>query len=48
VRAVSDAGPIIHLSWIGQLELLEGLFEEVLVPEAVRDEVLPAVDLHQH
>jgi uncharacterized protein len=40
MRAVSDAGPLIHLSWIDQLGLLEQLFEEVIVPPAVRDEVL--------
>ena len=40
MRAVSDAGPLIHLSWIDQLGLLDRLFEEVLVPPAVRDEVL--------
>ena len=40
MRAVSDAGPLIHLSWIGQLGLLERIFEEVFVPPAVRAEVL--------
>src|SRR6266545_7538515 len=40
MRAVSDAGPLIHLSWIDQLALLDRLFEEVIVPPAVRDEVL--------
>jgi predicted nucleic acid-binding protein len=42
VRAVSNAGPIIHLSWVDRLDLLEALFQEVLVPAAVRDEILPA------
>ena len=42
MRAVSNAGPIIHLSWIGRLDLLAALFEEVLVPLAVREEVLRA------
>lgn len=42
MRAVSDAGPLIHLSWIDQLSLLEELFEAVDVPVAVRDEVLAA------
>lgn len=41
MRAVANAGPLIHLSWIDQLELLGHLFDEVLVPEAVRQEVLP-------
>lgn len=40
MRAVSDAGPLIHLSWINQLGLLDRLFEEVIVPPAVRGEVL--------
>lgn len=38
MRVVSNAGPIIHLSWIDRLSLLPQLFEEVLVPVAVRDE----------
>lgn len=42
MRAVSNAGPIIHLSWIGRLDLLPFLFDEVLVPLAVRHEVLRA------
>src|SRR5579864_3517351 len=42
MRAVSNAGPLIHLSWIEQLDLLAILFDEVLVPLAVRDEVLRA------
>lgn len=40
MRAVADAGPLIHLSWVNQLGLLNGLFEEVLLSPAVRDEVL--------
>lgn len=40
MRAVSDAGPLIHLSWIGRLDLLQELFDEVIAPAAVRDEVL--------
>lgn len=42
MRAVSDAGPLIHLSWINQLDLLSRLFDEILVPAVVRDEVLAA------
>lgn len=30
MRAVSDAGPLIHLSWIDQVDLLERIFEERL------------------
>lgn len=40
MRAVVDAGPVIHLSWIDRLDLLDQLFEEVFLPPAVRDEVL--------
>ena len=39
-RVVLDAGPVIHLSWLHRLDLLPALFEEVLIPPAVRDEVL--------
>jgi uncharacterized protein len=42
VKAVANAGPLIHLSWIDQLNLLPILFDEVLVPLAVQDEVLRA------
>lgn len=42
MRAVSDAGPLIRLSWLDQLELLAHLFDEALVPGAVREEVLRA------
>ncbi len=42
MRAVANAGPLIHLSWIDELDLLPALFEEFLVPLAVRDEVLRA------
>ena len=42
MRAVANAGPLIHFSWIDQLDLLPALFEEVLVPLAVQHEVLRA------
>ena len=42
MRAVSNAGPVIHLSWVGRLDLLRAIFAAVLVPLAVRDEVLRA------
>ncbi len=42
MRAVTNAGPLIHLSWIGHLNLLPAAFEEVLVPPAVQEEVLRA------
>ncbi len=40
MKAVSNAGPLIHLSWLGRLELLYELFDVVVVPGAVRREVL--------
>lgn len=39
---VADAGPLIHLGAIGQLELIRRLSAEVLVPRAVFDEVVIA------
>jgi predicted nucleic acid-binding protein len=40
VRAVSNAGPLIHLSWLDLLGLLPALFDEVVIPPAVQQEVL--------
>lgn len=37
---VADAGPLIYLSAIGQLELLRRLHDRVLVPRTVFDEVV--------
>lgn len=37
---VADAGPLIHLSAIGQLDLIRRLFGEVLVPPSVFHEVV--------
>lgn len=42
MRAIANAGPIIHLSWIGRLDLLPAVFEEILVPSAVQAEVFRA------
>jgi uncharacterized protein len=42
VKAVSNAGPIIHLSWINRLDILGDLFEQIVIPTAVRNEVLRA------
>lgn len=36
---VADATPLIYLARIGHLDLLEALFDETLVPEAVYEEV---------
>ena len=41
---IADAGPLIAWSRIDALELLHGLFGQVLVTEEVRDEALPATD----
>jgi predicted nucleic acid-binding protein len=42
VRAVADAGPIIHLSWLDLLDILTQVFEEISVPTAVEAEVTNA------
>jgi predicted nucleic acid-binding protein len=44
MRAVADAGPLIHLAWLNHLDWLYLLFEEVFVPLAVRDEILRLAD----
>ncbi len=41
---IADAGPLIALSRIDALDLLRGLFGQVLVTEEVRDEALPVAD----
>ena len=41
---IADAGPLIALSRIDALDLLRGLFGQVLVTEQIRDEALPAGD----
>ncbi|MBI4306814.1 MAG: hypothetical protein HY678_10895 [Chloroflexi bacterium] len=35
MRAVTDAGPLIHLSWLDRLDLFHLLFDEVIAPAAV-------------
>jgi uncharacterized protein len=40
VIVVADAGPIIHLSLIGQVDLLPALYGRILVPEVVYQEVV--------
>lgn len=42
MTAVTNAGPLIHLSWLGMLDLLPALFGGILVPEAVEGEALRA------
>lgn len=42
MRAVADAGPLIARSWLDRLDLLDALFDEVLIPRAEAREVLSA------
>jgi len=37
---VANAGPLIHLARINKLHLLQDLFKEVYIPEAVKNETL--------
>ena len=39
-RVVSNTGPLIALATIGQFDLLRKLFGEILIPPAVRAEIL--------
>ena len=39
---VSDAGPLIYLGGAGELDLLRKLYDEVVVPRVVYDEVVLA------
>ncbi len=39
MRAVADATPLIALALLGRLDLLRQIFDEVIVPSAVYDEV---------
>jgi predicted nucleic acid-binding protein len=39
VTVVSDTSPICYLLLIGQIELLEALFQRVYIPSAVQDEL---------
>lgn len=38
LKVVSNSSPLIHLSKIGLLDILEKLFDEIIIPEAVYDE----------
>jgi uncharacterized protein len=42
VIVVSDSSPLITLASVGELELLRNLFDEVLIPGRVWDEVVQA------
>jgi len=37
---VADSGPLIHLSLIGRLDLLSGLYGKILIPDLVYNEVV--------
>jgi uncharacterized protein len=39
-RLISNTGPIIALCSIDRLEILRGIFEEVVLPETVHDEIM--------
>jgi predicted nucleic acid-binding protein len=39
-RLISNTGPIIALCSIDRLEILRGIFEEAVLPETVRDEIM--------
>jgi len=41
---VSDASPLILLSKIGKLNLLKELYQEIIIPLQVRDEVVEHKD----
>lgn len=43
--AVSNSSPLIALEQIGQLDLLEKLFADIIVPQAVVRETAPTVQL---
>ena len=40
MTAVSNAGPLIHLAKIRRLNLLEDIFNEIIIPRAVKVEVI--------
>lgn len=41
---IADAGPLIALSRIGRLDVLQGLFGEVWMTDEIRSEVLPSAE----
>jgi len=40
MRAVVNSSPLIFLAKIGKLDLLNKLFDEVIIPKAVYEEVV--------
>ncbi len=45
--AVADTGPLLYLILIGQIELLPQIFEKVLIPHAVAEEMTDPSTPHQ-
>ena len=43
MKVVLDASPLISLAVIGQLELLPKLFTEIIIPQAVSQEISAAI-----
>lgn len=43
---VSDASPIISLATVGQLDLLQKLYGTVIIPQAVRNEIMGEEEGH--
>ncbi|MFC1834111.1 hypothetical protein ACFL2Q_05170 [Thermodesulfobacteriota bacterium] len=39
-RVVSNTGPMIALTLVDRLDLFQYIFDEVLIPEAVHNEIL--------
>ena len=40
MKVVSNSSPLINLAWIDQLHLLPEFYGEILIPEAVWDEIV--------
>jgi hypothetical protein len=40
MNIVSNASPLINLAWIGQLDLINRLYGQVIIPEAVWNEIV--------
>ena len=40
MTVVSDAGPLIHLSLVGRIDLLPLIYQRILIPELVHQEVV--------
>jgi predicted nucleic acid-binding protein len=43
VIVVSNTSPIVNLAGVGRLDLLQLLYEEVFIPQAVKAEILARV-----